>query len=131
MCTKQRSLMISRSTLERIHKSMLLNHLIMMLRKITRRYHCERLMLFQTKIFTSMITITKRIKSKKLVRKGLPKDEAKLIHGMVVKSNKKLKLCQRKFHLVSIQVNLNLMVRFMLKIRIQTRNSKIKKSVRK
>jgi hypothetical protein len=125
--------MISQNTLEKIHKNMLLSHLIMRLHKITLRYHCELLMLFLIKIFIFMIIITKKIKLKKLVKKGLPKDEAKLIHGVVDRSNKSPKLILLQWQqLLLIQFKLNLTFKFMeLKNKIKTRNSKIKKSVRK
>jgi len=140
---KQHSLMISQKTFERIHKNMLLNLRIMKLRKNMLRYHWELLMLFQTKIFIYMITITKRIKLKKQVKNVLQKEEAKQIPGVVDKSNKKfllvlLKLLLQLLLLIQFRLKsmfkhmLNLMFKFMqLRNRIRTRNSKIKKFVRK
>jgi len=128
--------MISRNTLEKTLKNMLLNLLIMTLLQNMLRYHYELLMLFLTKIFIYMTNFTKKIKSKKPERSVLLKDEVKQIRGVVGKLNKKFHLMLLKLQvLLVILAKLKSMFRatvnHMLKIRINTRSSKIKKLERK
>jgi hypothetical protein len=83
-----------------------------------------------------MITITKRIRLRKQVKNDLLRDEAKLIPGVVDKLNKRFQLVLLRpfLHLILIRLKsmLNHIVNLMvLKNRIQTRNSKIKKFARK
>ena len=81
-----------------------------------------------------MITITKRIRLRKQVKNDLQRDEAKLIPGVVDKLNKRFLLLRPFLHLILFRLKsmLNHIVNLMvLKNRIQTRNSKIKKFARK